>query len=289
MLKSLKKINWKRGLINFALFYFGLMAVLFFIQRNLLYYPNGDYAPPATAGMEHTQELRLPAPDGGKSLAWFSPPPEDSSGHVVVFFHGNGDRLGYLHRLLTRLQEARLGFLAVEYRGYPGSAGELSEASLYNDGRAALDFLQAQGYREEHIILLGQSLGTGVAVQMATEYDVALVALISPFTAIADAAAEIYWYMPVQFLVLDKFDSYSKIRDVTAPLYVFHGTDDTLVPFALGQRLYNHATTQKRFFALDGQGHNTVDMASIIREIALFTQSDHVTEIPEPATKAPAP
>lgn len=284
MLKFLKRL-----LILCIAFYVGLLIMLFLMQRSLLYHPHGDYAPPATAGMENTQELRLPAPDGGKSLAWFSPPPEDSSGHVVVFFHGNGDRLGHMRHLLTQLQEARLGFLAVEYRGYPGAAGALSEESLYNDGRAALDFLQAQGYRAEHIILLGQSLGTGVAVQMATEYDVALVALISPFTAIADAAAEIYWYMPVQYLVLDKFDSYRKIRDVTAPLYIFHGTDDTLVPFALGQRLYDHATTQKRFFALDGQGHNTVDMAAIIREIALFTQSDHVTEIPEPTTKAPAP
>lgn len=281
MQNPFKNINWKRGLINFALFYFGLMAVLFFIQRDLLYYPSGEYQPPANAGMENTQELRLSSPDGDTSLAWFSPPPENSSGHIVVFFHGNGDNLGYLRHLLRRLQEARLGFLAVEYRGYPGSVGELNEQALYNDGRAALNFLQAQGYTAEHIILLGQSLGTGVAVQMATEYDVALLALVSPFTAIADAAAEIYWYMPVHYLVRDKFDSYSKIRDVSAPLYIFHGTDDTLVPFTLGERLYDRATTQKRFFVLQDKGHN-VNMAAIIHEITLFTQS-------KPATKAPAP
>src|SRR5690606_3529702 len=119
------------------------------------------------------------------------------------------------------------------------------------------------------------------AVQMATEYEVGLVALIAPFTAIADAAADIYWYVPVHYLVLDRFDSYSKIRDVTAPIYIFHGTEDTLVPIALGQRLYDHATSQKRFFALEGQGHNRLEFARIIREIAGFTGAGKVTEIPE--------
>lgn len=282
MRKNLKSINLKKGIRTFLIAYIGLVAILFLMQRNLLYYPFGAYQPPQEIGLQNTQELRLPTPDGQQALAWFSPPPEDSSGRVAVFFHGNGGGLKQNSFLLTMLQQSRLGFLAVEYRGYPGYEGKTTEENIYNDARAGMDFLEAQGYTPDKLILLGQSLGSGVAVQMATEYEVGLVALISPYTTIADAAAHIYWYLPVQWLVLDRFDSFGKIRDVTAPVYIFHGTEDTLVPFALGQRLYDHATTQKRFFALDGQDHNRLEFERIIREIAAFTGAEKVTEIPEP-------
>lgn len=281
MRRFLSSVNFKKGIVTFVTAYLALVAALFFIQRDLLYYPFGTYQPPQEIGLDGTQELWLPTPDGQEALAWFSPPPEDSSGRVVAFFHGNGGGLKHTAFLLTMLQQSGLGFLAVEYRGYPGYEGKTTEQNIYNDARAAMDFLVERGYTPDKRILLGQSLGSGVAVQMATEYDVGLVALIAPYTAIADAAAGIYWYIPVQWLVLDRFDSFSKIRDITAPLYIFHGTEDTLVPYALGQRLYDHATSQKRFFALDGQGHNSLEYAEIIREIAAFTGAERVTEIPE--------
>lgn len=282
------RVSIRKILFTVVFAYAALLAVLFFSQRDLLYYPFGEYAPPQQAGLENTQEMRFATADGTQSLAWFSPPPEDSSGKVVVFFHGNGGSIGHNVGLLTRLQHERFGFLAMEYRGYPGYAGDTTEQNLYIDARAAMEFLQEQGYRGEDIILLGQSLGSGIAVQMAVEYDVALLALLSPFTAIADAAAEIYWYVPVQYLVLDRFDSYSKIADVSAPIYIFHGSDDTLVPIALGKRLYDRATAQKRFFEQEGKGHNNLDLTRVIRRIAEFTDAQRITIIPEEEPAADA-
>lgn len=269
-----RRFTLKNFLIKALIAYLVLVAVIFFIQRNLLYYPFGDYRSPQELGMNYVQELHLATADDKQALAWFAPPMEDSSGKVVVFFHGNGGGIVLNRGVLNLLREAQLGYLAVEYRGYPGYEGKTTEQGIYHDARASMEFLFKQGYEAEDIVLFGQSLGSGVAVQMATEYDVGLLVLLSPFTAIADAAASIYWYLPVQYLVLDRFDSFSKIQDVTAPVYIFHGTEDTLVPFSLGQRLYEQANDNKRFFELTGQDHNRVDIAAVIREIAAFAEKE---------------
>lgn len=267
--------NWKKGLRSFLFAYAVLVVAMFLIQRGLLYQPFGTYQPPQEIGLEDTQELRLPTADGQAALAWFSPPPEDSSGHVVVFFHGNGGSLKYSNHLLAMLQARGLGFLGMEYRGYPGyEDGKTTETNIYHDARAGMAFLQEQGYTGDKVILLGQSLGSGVAVQMATEYDVALLALISPFTSVPDAAADIYWYLPARYLALDRFDSYSKIAGITTPLYIFHGTRDSMIPITHGQALYERAAAEeKRFFPLEGQSHNRMDTAYIARQIADFIQS----------------
>lgn len=264
---SLKEISWKRQIFRLVGIYALFVAVLFFTQRSLLYHPFGEYTPHPTA-----QELWLPTADGQKALAWFLPPPEDSRGKVVVFFHGNGGNLGFGSGMASRLQQLGFGVMMPEYRGYPGYAGELSEQGIYADARASMDFLKAQGYAAQDIYLYGQSLGSGVAVQMAKEYDIGLLALLSPFTSIPDAAAGTYWFVPVQWLVRDRYDSLSKIADIGAPLQIFHGTEDRLVPYVLGERLFDAAKEPKRFYAMEGLGHNDVDITFVLQQIARFAE-----------------
>lgn len=274
MKRFLTHIKWQRILIQAPIAYAIFVGILFIIQRSLLYYPFGTYQSPNELGLDNVQELRLPTADNHQALAWFSPPPEDSTGRIIVHFHGNADALNRLIPLLNRFRDAGFGYLALEYRGYPGYEGETTEEGIYHDARAAMDFVQSLGFKANDIILFGRSLGTGAAVQMAAEYPVALVALVSPFTTVADAAAGVYWYIPVDYLVLDRFDSLSKIDTITSPIYIFHGTEDTLVPFTLGQQLYDKATTEKQFFSLEKQDHNQIDLNFVIEQISAFDKKD---------------
>lgn len=250
--------------------YLGTLVVLFVIQRSLIYQPFGTYQSPAERGLFQTEELSLSTEDGQKALAWFYPPPKDGDGKVLVYFHGNGGSMGQTAWLLRMMQQMGFGFLALEYRGYPGYDGTPTEAGIYYDARAAMHFLKEQGYKPADIILFGHSLGSGVAIQMATEYDVGLVALVSPYTSVADVAALVYWFVPARYLVLDRFDSHSKVISVTEPIYIFHGTEDRLIPYAVGRKLFDAITSEKRFFDLVGQDHNRLDFAYILRQIAAF-------------------
>lgn len=259
----------RRVLIHIAIAYLGTLAVLFVVQRSLIYQPFGSYHPPEERGLQQTQELSLPTADGLNALAWFSPPQADK-GKILVYFHGNGGSMGQTAWLLRMMQQTGFGFLALEYRGYPGYEGTTTEEGIYYDARAAMNFLHEKGYKPEDIILFGHSLGSGVAVQMAMEYDVGLVALVSPYTSVADVAALVYWFIPARYLVLDRFDSHSKVTHVAEPIYIFHGTDDHLIPHMIGKQLFEAVTSEKRFFDLVGQDHNRLDFAYILRQIAAF-------------------
>lgn len=234
---------------DFCAFYFGLMAILFIFQRDLLYRPFGDYAPPTLPGVE---ELTLTDQDGTRIKAWFHPAPEGAK--TIVFFHGNGGNLTNYARIHQKFIDAGFGFLAITYRGYPGSEGRATEMGIYQDARAAMEYLH--DVPPEKRVIMGLSLGTGVAVQMATEYPASLLVLASPFTSVSDVAGGIYWYLPVHLLVRDPFDSFDKINRIKMPVYIFHSTDDPVVPYVLGKKLYDEAKGQKRLFTLEGEGHS---------------------------------
>jgi fermentation-respiration switch protein FrsA (DUF1100 family) len=116
-----------QGLIVYAVF----VGILFTIQRSLLYYPHGGYQTPANLDLAHVQELHLPTADGQKALSWFAPPPEDASRNVIIYFHGNGNTLSRLAPLFEKFRSAGFGYLAPEYRGYPGYKGKTTEQGIY--------------------------------------------------------------------------------------------------------------------------------------------------------------
>lgn len=277
MKRYFSAISPKRIALKLVFAYLALLLVLFIMQRSLLYVPSGEYFTPEQQGIQ-AQELHLPTAEGKEALAWFLPPPEDSSGKLVVFFHGNSGSLGTRTVLLEQIRKAGFGYLALEYPGYPGAAGKSTEESIYDAARAAMNFAKEK-FAAENIVLLGRSLGSAVAVQMATEYDIGLLALVSPFDKLASPASGQYWYVPAKLMLLDKYDSISKISNVTTPLMVFHGDADTLVPYPLGQALFEQANEPKEFFTLEGQGHNRVDMEFVLQKIGAHTQTKPVGEI----------
>ena len=236
--------------------YAALVALLYLTQRSLLYFPDKTRTRPADAGLPQAEEVLLQSADGEQLIAWHVPPRDGKP--VIVYFQGNGGGLNLRAQRFGRLTSDGTGLLALSYRGYGGSSGSPTEAGLIRDAEAAHDFAAAR-YGQERIVLWGESLGTGVAVALASEKPVARVILESPYTSIAAVAASIYWFVPVRWLMKDAFRSDERIAKVTAPVLVVHGMRDTIIPIGFGERLYEMIRAPKRFIRLPNAGHNDHD------------------------------
>ncbi len=171
------------------------LAILFVLQRQLLF-PAGKEPPSLErAGLAGLmEEAAITTADGLALLAWYHRPPKDAP--LVVLFHGNGGTIEIRAAKAKTYISAGFGVLLLEYRGYGGNPGSPSEAGLYADGRAALAFAAAQGIAPDHVVLLGESLGTGVAVQMAVEQRVAALVLEAPYSSVADVARSVFPLFP---------------------------------------------------------------------------------------------
>lgn len=227
----------RRIAVGLMLAYLAVLAVLFVAQRSLIYpAPQERHAPApgfAAATLQTADGLALQA-------HWRAPV---AGRPTIVFFHGNGGSLAGSTIETRAYAEAGYGVLLAEYRGYGGNPGAPSEAGFYQDGRAAIRFLRAQGITPAQTVIVGHSLGTGTATQMAREFTPAALVLLAPFTSIPDAAAAAMPLVPARVLVRERFDNVAKVPALKMPLLILHGTADTVVPFALGERLAKAAPT----------------------------------------------
>jgi uncharacterized protein len=234
----------------------GVLAVLAAIwlgQRRVIYRPDTERVPPETEGLAGVTEVLLSTSDGERLVMWHAP-----AGHqavTVLYFHGNGAGLSDRTIRIRLLQAAGYGVLIMAYRGYAGSTGNPSETANIADAKAAYAWLRATGVTSEAIVLFGESLGTGVAVQVAACEPVAAVILDSPFTSLVDVAAIHFPYLPIRLLMRDRYLSIDHIADIHVPLLIVHGEQDRVVPFVLGQRLFAAAKEPKRFVGFPGVGH----------------------------------
>jgi uncharacterized protein len=246
-----------RLLAAFAATYMVLCGFMFFYQRHLLYFPASGRQPPdpVRAGVPEIGLVRVETADGLSLLAWFAPP-RAAGAPVVLYFHGNGGTIGDRGHKAALLMKAGYGIFLAEYRGYGGNPGSPTEDGLYADAEAALAWLAGQGYGPERIVLYGESLGTGVAVEMAVRHTVRGLILEAPFSSMADAAKTAYGWLPVDLLLKDRYDNAAKIASVKVPLLILHGDADHVVPSALGQKLFAAAGGDKEFVLIPGGGHS---------------------------------
>ena len=179
------------------------------------------------------------------------------SSPVIVYFHGNGvvmgDELWMAHEFLRR----GLGVVLAEYRGYGLSSGSAapSEPGLYEDAEAVLALLAGQGIASERIALLGESLGTGVAAEMAARGHGSSLVLVAPFTSIPEVASRFAFGLPVRLLMRERFDTLAKSARVAVPVLLLHGTDDAIVPYAMSVMLAARLRNA-RLITVSG-GHHT--------------------------------
>ena len=241
--------------------YMGLVGALYVAQRHLMYHPGGPSLSPTAAGVPEMRTIELKTRDGLLVSSWYAPP--KSGQPTLVYFHGNAGAI------VDRAEKARpylnhgYGVLLAGYRGYGGNPGSPSEQGLYADGEAVIEFLKTQGILPAAQIMYGESLGTGIAVEMAhrlavSATPVGAVVLEAPFTSMPDAAAGHYPYVPAKLLVKDRYDSLAKISDIDAPLFIFHGDQDKVVPQKLGKQLFEAASEPKQVHWITGANHNNL-------------------------------
>jgi len=228
-------------------------------QRRFLYFPDRRLTHPADAGMSGVEELRLVTDDGETLVAWHVPPTERHP--LILYFHGNGGALVDRVPRFRMFAASGYGLLAVSYRGYGGSTGSPTQTGLMRDGEAAYQEARARGYEGDRIVLIGESLGTGVATALATTHEAAALVLDSPYLSAADVAAAHYRMLPVRWLMFDQFRSDLAIRDVHIPVLIVHGEEDEVVPINSAKRLFELANEPKMFMSVSGGGHLVLGLA----------------------------
>lgn len=234
----------------------GLM-LLFVKQRTMLFpIPTAERTAPASAGFPEAEEHVLTTSDDAKVIVWHVPP---KPGHaVVLFFHGNGDFLAGRVSRFRGITADGTGLVALSYRGYAGSTGAPSEQGLLQDAAAAYAFA-AQRYDAARVVAWGFSLGTGVAVAIASGHPVGKLILEAPYTSTVDVAASLFRFVPIRLLMRDQFHSDERIGGVTVPLLIMHGTNDQAIPITFGERLFELAHEPKKLVRFPGGGHENLD------------------------------
>lgn len=236
----------------FAALYAAVFVGLLLGQRKILFWAHAAEVDPTTLGLE-AETLRLKTEDGESLIAWSIPPKPGRP--LILYFHGNAGGLDLRVERFRAVAKAGMGLLAIEYRGYAGSTGRPSERGLKLDGEAAYAAAIESGVAPERIVAMGESLGSGVAVALASRYKVGALVLDSPYSSIADVAAAAYWFVPVRALLRDQFRNDLLIGSVNAPTLMAHGTKDRVVPIRFGEKLFALANHPKEFWRVEGAVH----------------------------------
>lgn len=240
-----------------ALAYLVVVAVAYFAQRKFTYFPDPTRVAPSDTGLQGVREVELVAPDGVRIVSWYAP--ASPGNPTLLYFHGNGGGLHRRAQRLARYQNAGIGVFMMSYRGYSGSTGSPTETDNVADARRAYDHLIQQGLKPSEIFLYGESLGTGVAVQLATAVPVAGVILDAPYTSIVEAGSKSYPFLPLSWIMVDRYESDRRIASIGAPLLILHGARDHIIPLEMGQRLHALAREPKKIVVFPEGGHVDLD------------------------------
>ncbi|MEH6632025.1 MAG: alpha/beta hydrolase [Halopseudomonas aestusnigri] len=266
-------MNW---ILFAATFYIMVLVGMYLIQTKLVYPGGPPRERPEQYGGVGVQEIHLEMEDGVRLTHWFIPP-TNKNFPVVVAFHGNAGHTGDRLAKLKYFTEMGYGLFQVEYRGYAGHEGTPSEQAFKADGLIALKWLSEQGYTKDKLIMYGESLGTGMAVWLASQFPVQAVILEAPYSSIADVAQAKYWFLPVKYLLKDKWRSDLSIRDVRAPVFIFHGENDEVIPIDFSRKLFDLIPNDKQAIYFDDGYHMDLYDHGAEKNVREFLQ-EFVTE-----------
>ena len=234
--------------------YLGMLTVVYIAQPRMLYFPTrAIHTTPTQIGLAY-EEVDFGAVDGIRLHGWFVP--SDSARATLLFCHGNAGNISDRLASIEQFHRLRLDVFAFDYRGYGRSEGTPNEAGTYRDVEAAWEYLtERKRIPADRIIVFGRSLGGALAIWLAAHHRVGGLIVESSFTSIPDIAAKHYPFLPVRWLSRFRYDSRSRIGQVTAPVLIIHSPDDDLVPFSHGEELFAAANEPKEFLRLSGS-HN---------------------------------
>jgi fermentation-respiration switch protein FrsA (DUF1100 family) len=264
--------------------YLGFLVMLFTSQRRIVFRPDPTTADLGAAGLgEQMTDIAIRTTDGLTLTSWWAAPVRPDR-RTIVYLHGNAGHRGSRADRIRDYLASGYGVLLVGYRGYGGNPGQPTEAGLYDDARANLAFLASQNLRPEHVVLFGESLGTAVAIQMATELPILALILEAPLASVLHSARARYPLFAFDFLVRDKFNSLRKIGKVKVPLLLLHGEKDRTTAVRFGRMIYDAANEPKRAHFIAEAGHNDLLEHGMAKAVTEFI--DGLPEGDQPALRA---
>jgi fermentation-respiration switch protein FrsA (DUF1100 family) len=252
--------------------YVGIAVVLMLLENSLVYHPTPArvswYRPPSP----DIRDVEMWTTEGEVIHGWWLP--RGGSAGALLYLHGNAGNLSGRGETIVALRTALgLAVLIIDYPGFGRSSGVPSEAGCYRAADAAYEWLTCeQRIAPGEIVLFGKSLGGGVATELAARKDHRALALVKTYTSLPDVARTLYPWLPVGLLMRNRFDSLARIASCHRPVFVAHGIDDELIPFALGRRLYDAANEPKEFLAMPGHGHNDPFPEEFFTTLAQFLE-----------------
>ena len=262
------------SILTLVFFYVLLLTVVFFFQSSLLYHPSVNNYLKNQVINEPTEieKVKITTEDKVELLGWFYNK-NINKFKTILFFHGNAGSLENRTYKLNHFKDLKVNFLIIAWRGFSGNKGQPNEIGLYKDAESAIKWLKMKGINEKNIILYGESLGTGVAVEIAQNKKYAGVILESPFTSMVNMGRKYYPFFPVRFLLKDKFESYKKINKISVPILIMHGEVDKIVPYAMGKKMYELANEPKFFYSQEYGDHMIEYDEKLLLALKKFIQS----------------
>ena len=248
-----------------------LLTFVFFYQRKLLYHPNFSNHVTGDGLIHSIEKINIKTEDNIDLKGWFHL--KDLKKKTILFFHGNAGTLDNRIYKLNFLGNLDINFLIIAWRGYSGSSGKPTELGLYQDAKSAVNWLNLKGIAEKNIILYGESLGTSVAIEIGQSKNFAGMILEAPFTSMVDTGKKYYPFFPVKLLLKDKYESKNKIKNIKFPILVMHGKKDKIIPFYMGEAIYNLANKPKFKYFSDNDDHMMDFDENLVNEISSFLKS----------------
>ena len=225
-----------------------------------MYKPTRTLEGPETFGFNDVISITLKTGSLKESISWFIPPKLNNP--IIVYFHGNSGNISNCVYKVEKYIKSGFGVFLVGYSGFGANSGVPTEKNLNENGLAAINHLINIGHNTRKIILYGESLGTAIAIDVA--YNLAksspalAVILEAPFSSMIEVAKIHYWYLPVNFIILDRYESVSKVSSIKSPLLVLHGDCDKIVPIRLAVELFSKAKEPKYSIWIKGAEHGNL-------------------------------
>ena len=258
-------------IIGIIIIYSSVLILLFIFQRSLMYHPQENNYSGDQLKVE-VEKVKITTSDNINLLGWFHKK-DLKKFKTIVYFHGNAGNLENRIHKLNHFKDMDVNFLIIAWRGFSGNQGKPSEKGLYNDGNSAILWLKNLGLKDNDIVLYGESLGTGVATEIAQNNNFAGLVLETPFTSMIEAAKNFYPYIPVDFLLKDKYDNQNKIKNINMPVLVMHGEADQIVPFWMGEKIFEMANQPKYSYFTKFDDHMMEYNEKLVYELKIFIKS----------------
>lgn len=248
---------WTRRLVLLLVAGLAVLYMLYWFEHQQVFHPSRTLDVTGAALGRPYEDVTLNATDGIRLNGWFFPASLDSARKdlVVLVCHGNGGNISHRLGLAQALLGTGVNVFLLDYRGYGRSEGHPSEQGTCLDAHAAYGWLRSRNFPPGRIVVFGESLGGGVAAELAVSSPVGGLILQSTFTSIPDIGAELFPWLPVRRIARIRYDTFSRLPDIRVPVLIMHSRADELVPYAHSQKNFAAANEPKLFWEIRG-GHN---------------------------------